>query len=250
MYRGEEGVHLWLSQFGEELEHLDIRVRDVESGGRAHRRSRHRLRHPRRPDICRRGLLELRAGGRPRAPRPRPRQLGGSAAGGWIGQEPRKGLLSRSRPAARREEAKRWVRLAAAAKSRRSSTGISPCSIGTGRPGTASSTSSIISRLRRLGPFRAWSGKSGAREAGAERTSTPSARRTGSGSLPTTPSSATATGSRTRRDARPARASRRHQREHDARGTTPSGTTRRPCASSAGWRPRAAGRRERARRRL
>jgi ketosteroid isomerase-like protein len=33
MYRGEEGVHLWLSQFGEELEHLDIRVRDVESHG-------------------------------------------------------------------------------------------------------------------------------------------------------------------------------------------------------------------------
>jgi ketosteroid isomerase-like protein len=33
MYRGEEGVHLWLSQFGEELEHLDIRVRDVESDG-------------------------------------------------------------------------------------------------------------------------------------------------------------------------------------------------------------------------
>jgi ketosteroid isomerase-like protein len=33
MYRGEEGVHLWLSQFGEELEHLDIRVRDVESEG-------------------------------------------------------------------------------------------------------------------------------------------------------------------------------------------------------------------------
>jgi ketosteroid isomerase-like protein len=33
MYRGEEGVHLWLSQFGEELEHLDIRVRDVESRG-------------------------------------------------------------------------------------------------------------------------------------------------------------------------------------------------------------------------
>jgi ketosteroid isomerase-like protein len=33
MYRGEEGVHLWLSQFGEELEHLDIRVRDVESKG-------------------------------------------------------------------------------------------------------------------------------------------------------------------------------------------------------------------------
>ncbi|MDX6634236.1 MAG: hypothetical protein QOF06_439 [Solirubrobacterales bacterium] len=33
MYRGEEGVHLWLSQFGEELEYLDIRVRDVESRG-------------------------------------------------------------------------------------------------------------------------------------------------------------------------------------------------------------------------
>jgi ketosteroid isomerase-like protein len=33
MYRGEEGVHLWLSQFGEELEHLDIRVRDVELRG-------------------------------------------------------------------------------------------------------------------------------------------------------------------------------------------------------------------------
>jgi ketosteroid isomerase-like protein len=33
MYRGEEGVHLWLSQFGEELEHLDIRVRDIESEG-------------------------------------------------------------------------------------------------------------------------------------------------------------------------------------------------------------------------
>jgi ketosteroid isomerase-like protein len=26
MYRGHEGVHLWLSQFGESLEHLDIRV--------------------------------------------------------------------------------------------------------------------------------------------------------------------------------------------------------------------------------
>ncbi|HET9197920.1 MAG TPA: nuclear transport factor 2 family protein [Solirubrobacterales bacterium] len=34
MYRGQEGVHLWLSQFGEELEHLDIRVRDVESEGK------------------------------------------------------------------------------------------------------------------------------------------------------------------------------------------------------------------------
>jgi SnoaL-like domain len=35
MYRGHEGVHLWLSQFGEELEYLDIRVRRVElRGGR------------------------------------------------------------------------------------------------------------------------------------------------------------------------------------------------------------------------
>ncbi|HEY6730082.1 MAG TPA: nuclear transport factor 2 family protein [Solirubrobacterales bacterium] len=33
MYRGYEGVHLWLSQFGEELEHLDIRVRGVETRG-------------------------------------------------------------------------------------------------------------------------------------------------------------------------------------------------------------------------
>ena len=33
MYRGQEGVHLWLSQFGEELEHLDIRVREVETVG-------------------------------------------------------------------------------------------------------------------------------------------------------------------------------------------------------------------------
>jgi ketosteroid isomerase-like protein len=33
MYRGQEGVHLWLSQFGEELEHLDIQVRDIESEG-------------------------------------------------------------------------------------------------------------------------------------------------------------------------------------------------------------------------
>jgi hypothetical protein len=31
MYRGHEGVHLWLSQFGEELEHLDIRVQKVEA---------------------------------------------------------------------------------------------------------------------------------------------------------------------------------------------------------------------------
>ena len=31
MYRGHEGVHLWLSQFGEQLEHLDIRVRKVET---------------------------------------------------------------------------------------------------------------------------------------------------------------------------------------------------------------------------
>ena len=33
MYRGQESFHLWLSQFGEELEHLDIQVRDVESNG-------------------------------------------------------------------------------------------------------------------------------------------------------------------------------------------------------------------------
>jgi ketosteroid isomerase-like protein len=30
MYRGHEGVHLWLSQFGESLEHLDVRVLKVE----------------------------------------------------------------------------------------------------------------------------------------------------------------------------------------------------------------------------
>ena len=30
MYRGQEGVHLWLSQFGEDLRHLDIRVQKVE----------------------------------------------------------------------------------------------------------------------------------------------------------------------------------------------------------------------------
>jgi ketosteroid isomerase-like protein len=33
MYRGEEGVHLWLSQFGEELEYLDIQVRDTDVRG-------------------------------------------------------------------------------------------------------------------------------------------------------------------------------------------------------------------------
>jgi hypothetical protein len=33
MYRGHEGVHLWLSQFGEGLEHLDIRVRKTETNG-------------------------------------------------------------------------------------------------------------------------------------------------------------------------------------------------------------------------
>jgi len=30
MYRGHEGVHLWLSQFGESLEHLDVRVQRSE----------------------------------------------------------------------------------------------------------------------------------------------------------------------------------------------------------------------------
>ncbi len=35
MYRGPEAVHLWLSQFGEELEHLDVQIRDrVTSGER------------------------------------------------------------------------------------------------------------------------------------------------------------------------------------------------------------------------
>ena len=29
MYRGHEGIHLWLSQFGDELEHIDIRVQRV-----------------------------------------------------------------------------------------------------------------------------------------------------------------------------------------------------------------------------
>jgi hypothetical protein len=28
MYRGQEGVHLWLAQFGEELQYLDIQIRD------------------------------------------------------------------------------------------------------------------------------------------------------------------------------------------------------------------------------
>lgn len=31
MYRGHEGVQRWLSQFGEGLEHLDIRVEKVET---------------------------------------------------------------------------------------------------------------------------------------------------------------------------------------------------------------------------
>jgi ketosteroid isomerase-like protein len=33
MYRGHEGVHLWLSQFGEKIEHLDIRVQKIEARG-------------------------------------------------------------------------------------------------------------------------------------------------------------------------------------------------------------------------
>jgi ketosteroid isomerase-like protein len=33
MYRGEEAVHLWLSQFGEELEYLDIQVRETKIQG-------------------------------------------------------------------------------------------------------------------------------------------------------------------------------------------------------------------------
>lgn len=32
LYRGHEGVRRWLSQFGEGLEHLDIRVQKVETG--------------------------------------------------------------------------------------------------------------------------------------------------------------------------------------------------------------------------
>jgi ketosteroid isomerase-like protein len=33
MYRGHEGVHLWLSQFGENLQHLDIRVQKTAGEG-------------------------------------------------------------------------------------------------------------------------------------------------------------------------------------------------------------------------
>ncbi|HEX5989113.1 MAG TPA: nuclear transport factor 2 family protein [Solirubrobacterales bacterium] len=33
MYRGQEAVHLWLSQFGEELEHLDVQIRDRMTAG-------------------------------------------------------------------------------------------------------------------------------------------------------------------------------------------------------------------------
>jgi hypothetical protein len=33
MYRGHEGVHLWLSQFGDDLKYLDIRVTKVEDRG-------------------------------------------------------------------------------------------------------------------------------------------------------------------------------------------------------------------------
>lgn len=33
MYRGEEAAHLWLSQFGEELEHLDIQIRNRMTSG-------------------------------------------------------------------------------------------------------------------------------------------------------------------------------------------------------------------------
>jgi ketosteroid isomerase-like protein len=33
MYRGEEGVHLWLSQFGEDLRYLDVRVQKAEARG-------------------------------------------------------------------------------------------------------------------------------------------------------------------------------------------------------------------------
>lgn len=33
MYRGQEAAHLWLAQFGEELEHLDIQIRDRVIGG-------------------------------------------------------------------------------------------------------------------------------------------------------------------------------------------------------------------------
>jgi ketosteroid isomerase-like protein len=33
MYRGHEGVHLWLSQFGDNLEYLDIRVTKIQHRG-------------------------------------------------------------------------------------------------------------------------------------------------------------------------------------------------------------------------
>jgi len=33
MYRGHEGVHLWLSQFGDNLKYLDIRVTKIEGRG-------------------------------------------------------------------------------------------------------------------------------------------------------------------------------------------------------------------------
>jgi len=33
MYRGHEAAHLWLSQFGRELEHLDIQIRDRVTAG-------------------------------------------------------------------------------------------------------------------------------------------------------------------------------------------------------------------------
>ena len=33
MYRGREAAHLWLAQFGEELEHLDIQIRDRAAFG-------------------------------------------------------------------------------------------------------------------------------------------------------------------------------------------------------------------------
>ncbi|HEV2790262.1 MAG TPA: nuclear transport factor 2 family protein [Solirubrobacterales bacterium] len=33
VYRGREGVQRWLAQFGEGLEHLDIRVEQIESRG-------------------------------------------------------------------------------------------------------------------------------------------------------------------------------------------------------------------------
>jgi ketosteroid isomerase-like protein len=32
MYRGQEGVHLWLAQFGEDLSRLDIRILKAEEG--------------------------------------------------------------------------------------------------------------------------------------------------------------------------------------------------------------------------